>query len=111
MVSPLPTCLFSQLLVALLMLGGLALMTSRFGAWVIHAVAPSSRATVPVYSKPSWLVSTPADQFSSVPWLSRVRLFSTPWTVAHQASLSITNSWSLLKLMSIELVMLPTQHH
>jgi len=37
--------------------------------------------------------------------LSRVRLFATPRTAAHQASLSITNSWSLLKLMSIELVM------
>ena len=41
-------------------------------------------------------------QFSSVHSLSRVRLFATPWTAAHQASLSITNSWSLLKLMSIE---------
>ena len=38
--------------------------------------------------------------------LSRVRLFATPWTAACQASLSITNSWRLLKLMSIELVML-----
>ena len=37
--------------------------------------------------------------------LSRVRLFVTPWTAAHQASLSITNSQSLLKLMSIELEM------
>ena len=37
--------------------------------------------------------------------LSHVRLFVTPWTAACQASLSITNSWSLLKLMSIELVM------
>ena len=36
--------------------------------------------------------------------LSRVWLFVTPWTAAHQASLSITNSWSLLKLMSIVLV-------
>ena len=44
-------------------------------------------------------------QFSSVQSLSRVRLFSTPWTTAHQASLSITNSWSLPKLISIELVM------
>ena len=41
--------------------------------------------------------------------LSRVRLFATPWTAAHQASLSITNSWSLLKLTSIELVM-PSNH-
>ena len=44
-------------------------------------------------------------QFSSVQSLSRVRLFVTPWTAAHQASLSITNSQSLLKLMPIELVM------
>ena len=41
-------------------------------------------------------------QFSSVQSLNRVQLFATPWTAAHQASLSITNSWSLLKLMSIE---------
>ena len=39
---------------------------------------------------------------SSVQLLSRVWLFGTPWTIARQASLSITNSWSLLKLMSIE---------
>ena len=45
----------------------------------------------------------------SVQSLSCVRLFATPWTAAHQASLSITNSWSLLKLMSIELVM-PSNH-
>ena len=42
-------------------------------------------------------------QFSSVQALSHVQLFVTPWTAACQASLSITNSWSLLKLMSIEL--------
>ena len=44
-------------------------------------------------------------QFSSVQLLSRVRLFVTPWTAACQASLSITNSQSLLKFMSIESVM------
>ena len=43
---------------------------------------------------------------SSVQSLSHVRLSATPWTAEHQALLSITNSWSLLKLMSIELVML-----
>ena len=43
--------------------------------------------------------------FSSVQSLSRVRFFVTPWTAARQTSLSITNSWSLPKLMSIELVM------
>ena len=48
-------------------------------------------------------------QFGSVQSLSHVRLFATPWTAACQASLSITNSQSLLKLMSIELVM-PSNH-
>ena len=42
---------------------------------------------------------------SSVQSISHVRLFETSWTAAHQASLSITNSWSLLKPVSIELVM------
>ena len=45
------------------------------------------------------------DQVSSVQSFSRVRLFVTQRTAAYQASLSITNSWSLLKLMSIESVM------
>ena len=47
--------------------------------------------------------------FSSVQSLHHVWLFATPWTTAQQASLSITNSWSLPKLMSIELVM-PSNH-
>ena len=46
---------------------------------------------------------------SSVQSLSRVRLLATPWMAAHQASLSITNSRSLFKLMSIESVM-PSNH-
>ena len=48
-------------------------------------------------------------QFSSVQSLSHVQLCATPWTAAHKASLSITNSWSLLKPMSIESVM-PSNH-
>ena len=48
-------------------------------------------------------------QFSSVQSFSCVRLFATPWTAACQASLSITNSWSLPKLMSIESV-IPSNH-
>ena len=48
-------------------------------------------------------------QFSSVQSLSHVQLFANPWTAARQASLSITNSQSLLKLMSIESVM-PFNH-
>ena len=50
-----------------------------------------------------------ADVLSSVQSLSRVWLFATPWTAAHQASLSITSSRSLLKLMSIESV-IPSNH-
>ena len=50
-----------------------------------------------------------AVQFSSVQSLSRVWLFETPWTAAHEASLSIANSWILHKLMSIEWVM-PSNH-
>ena len=46
----------------------------------------------------SWIIS-------SVQSLSRVRLFATPWIAARQASLSITTSWSSLRLMSIESVM------
>ena len=45
---------------------------------------------------------------SSVHSFCHVQLFATPWTAAHQASLSITISWSLLKLMSIESMMNPT---
>ena len=48
-------------------------------------------------------------QFSSVQSLSRVEVFATPWTAARQASLSVTNSRGLLKLMSVESVM-PSNH-
>ena len=49
------------------------------------------------------------DKYSSFQLLSHVQLFATPWTTVCQASLSITNTWSLLKLISIELVM-PSNH-
>ena len=66
------------------------------GAWEAtgHGVAKTQKRLLSV-------------QLSSVQLLSCVRLFVSPWTAAHQASLSITNSWSLLKLMSIESVMPP----
>ena len=47
--------------------------------------------------------------YNTVQSLSRVRLFATSWTTAHQASLSVTNFWSLLKLVSIESVT-PSSH-
>ena len=49
-----------------------------------------------------WTITPP---FNSVQLLSPVQPFATPWTAAHQASLSITNSWSLFKLMSIKSMM------
>ena len=62
---------------------------------------------------PCWsmgeLLSISEPLFSLVQSLGRVQLFATPWTAACQASLSITSLWSLLKLMSIELVM-PSNH-
>ena len=69
------------------------------------------------HSAPQWLTFCFCAQcphpkfrgFSSVQWLSRIWLFVTPWTAASQASLSITNSRSLPKLMSIESVM-PSNH-
>ena len=59
-------------------------------------------------------VSVPGDytgtsSVSLVQSLSRIRLFATPWTVAHKSSVSITSSWSLLKLISIE-PMMPSNH-
>ena len=71
--------------------------------WCISATFGSG---VPLPS-PSQLYNS--GHISSVQSLSHVRLFVTTWTAACQASLSITNSWSLLKLMSIELVM-PSNH-
>ena len=55
------------------------------------------------------LPGNPRERFSSVQLLSHVQLFVTLWTAACQATLSITSSWSLLKLMSIESVM-PSNH-
>ena len=56
-----------------------------------------------------WITTNCGKFFSSVQSLSRARLFATPWIAACQASRSITNSWSSLRLMSIESVM-PSSH-
>ena len=63
----------------------------------------TKRPKIQVSSLKSWWQKE--DQFRSVQSLSRVQLFATPWTAARQASLSITNTWNLLRLMSIESVM------
>ena len=56
-----------------------------------------------------WKTVLKVINLSSVQLFSQVWLFATPWTAAHQASLSITNSWSLIKFMSIKSVM-PSNH-
>ena len=68
-----------------------------------------SNRKVTVFCYYKFCMNALAYQFSPVQSLSRVQLFVTPWTAAYQASLSITNSWSLLKLMSIQSVM-PSNH-
>ena len=76
-----------------------------------HPSAPSPGSTPPLLllRVPCPVASPSLGTPSSVQSLSRVRLFATPWTAAHQPSLSITNTWSLLKLMSIESV-IPSNH-
>ena len=78
------------------------------GAWwaTVHRVAKSQTGLKQNHSTRS-LFNLP--QFNSVQSLSDVRLFVTPWTAACQASLSVTNCQSLLKLMSIE-SMMPSNH-
>ena len=78
-----------------------------------HAPATQNKSFPPPFLGSLLLASYPMGwdlpRFSSVQLLSRVRLFVTPWTAAHKASLSITNSQSLLKLMYIASVM-PFNH-
>ena len=71
--------------------------------------ASNARGTGSILCQGTKIPRDTSVQFSSIPLLSHVQLFAIPWTVAHQASLFITNSWSLLKLMSIESVM-PSNH-
>ena len=68
--------------------------------WIVKALSRKNKARHSIFP----------DQFSSVQWLRRVWLFETQWIAARQISLSIINSQSLLKLMSIQTVT-PSNHH
>ena len=70
----------------------------------IHGIFQEYWSGLPCYQRPLKEIGH-VIPFSSVQLLSRVQLFATPWTAAHLASLSIMNSQSLLKLISIESVM------
>ena len=72
-------------------------------------IQPRSLASAGVFFTISTPWGAPLAQFSSVQPLSHVRLFATPWTAARHASLSITNSRSSLRLMSVEPVMPSSQ--
>ena len=80
-----------------------------FGIWLTKNMTLSSLFEIMVKSECGKLFPQLMIHFSSVQSLSRVWLFETPWIAARQASLSITNSRSLPKLMSIESVM-PSNH-
>ena len=89
-------------------------VTQTTGAWGLITLTPvtppcyhsiNQRTVHELITYPGW----PSLRFSSVQLLSCVQLFVAPWTAACQAFLSITSSWSLLKLMSIELMM-PSNH-
>ena len=75
----------------------------------VHHKLPEPNKIKPVTVSTEVVVHIHSGIFSSVQSLSRVWLFATPWIAACQASLSITNSWSLPKLMSIESVMPSSQ--
>ena len=79
---------------------------TKVGTFILCFPWGISSQTLPI---PDTKICECSFQFSSVQSLSHVWLFVTPWTAARQASLSITNSWSLLKLKSIESVM-PSNH-
>ena len=83
--------------------GSQAAMEARWRCWVMHSGWSHHHSLSHTASISSWTIE---GQFSSAQSFSRVRLFATPWITAHQASLSITNSRSSLRLTSIESVML-----
>ena len=83
----------------------------RWGAW-LKVTRPRLDAVLLAKQKQAKYIFTKSSQrpqFSSVQLVSRVWLFVTPWTAAHQAPLSITNAWSLLELMSTE-SLIPSNH-
>jgi len=86
----------------------MSLLFNMLARLVITFLSRSKHLLISWLQSPSEVILSSV-QFSSIQSLSRVRLFATPWIAARQASLSITNSWSSLRLTSIESVM-PSSH-
>ena len=104
------SCLFESIsssfsLVNSFLISSTVSWTSLVVQW-LKFCAPSTGAMGSILG---WGAKIPHAAFGSVQSHSRVQLFVTSWTATMQASLSITNSWSFLKFMSIELVM-PSNH-
>ena len=103
-------CLFPFCLFVLLVSGLILTISFLFTLGSTCFFLVSYAETLLMWDPYSFLMQAFSDtlsvQFSSVQSLSRVRLLVTPWIAAHQASLSIKNSWSLSKPMSIESVLL-----
>ena len=88
----------------------IAISFSRGSSWPMDPVCIPCISCIDRRILYHWATrSAKQHDISSIQSLSHLQLFMTPWTATHQASLSIINSWSLLKLMSIELVM-PSNH-
>ena len=85
------------------------LLNTSYENWVFIRLKSTLRTLKSALFSVAYLFFTDSVRFSSVQSLSHVRLFATSWITAFQASLSITNSQSSLKLTSIELV-LPSSH-
>ena len=83
----------------------LPLITFHFPTFSVKCSRPMVYTTIII----SISSLTLAVQLSSIQLLSHFRLFETPWTAVHRASLSITNSWSLLRLMFMQ-SMMPSNH-
>ena len=105
LLSPSPTF---NLSISIRVFSNESVLCIRWPKYWSFSISPSNEYSGLISFRIDWF-DLLAVQFSSVQLLSRVGLFATPWTAARQASLSITNSWRLLKLMSIESVM-PSNH-
>ena len=84
-------------------------LSFQFYKCLLHIFWGSIAWLICVYNYMTWWIHLSSVQFNSVQSLSHIPLFATPWIAACQASLSITSSWSLLKLTPIESVM-PSSH-
>ena len=103
---PISWSLLKFMSIELVMLSDHLILCCSFSSCPQSSPASGSIPVIPLFASGGQSIGA---YISSVQSLSHVRLFATPWMAARQASVSITNSWSSLRLMSIESVM-PSSH-